>query len=86
MPLNIRLRSRACALRVACCCGSPPLSWLWMCGFVPPSCPIRIIGRVLAAYGEGVVAASLAWGVIVDRFGPDRWGLLGARSAWPASQ
>jgi small multidrug resistance family-3 protein len=35
-------------------------------------------GRVLAAYGGIFVAGSLAWGMIVDKFQPDRWDYLGA--------
>ncbi len=35
-------------------------------------------GRILAAYGGIFVAGSLAWGVVVDGFRPDRWDLLGA--------
>src|SRR3982751_6466073 len=35
-------------------------------------------GRILAAYGGVFVAGSLAWGVLVDRFRPDRWDLVGA--------
>ena len=35
-------------------------------------------GRILAAYGGVFVAGSLAWGVLVDRFRPDRWDLAGA--------
>jgi small multidrug resistance family-3 protein len=35
-------------------------------------------GRVLAAYGGVFVAGSLAWGVIVDKFRPDRWDIIGA--------
>ena len=35
-------------------------------------------GRILAAYGGVFVAGSLAWGVVVDRFRPDRWDLIGA--------
>lgn len=35
-------------------------------------------GRILAAYGGIFVAGSLAWGVAVDGFKPDRWDLLGA--------
>jgi small multidrug resistance family-3 protein len=34
--------------------------------------------RILAAYGGIFVAGSLAWGVIVDKFQPDRWDYLGA--------
>lgn len=35
-------------------------------------------GRVLAAYGGIFVAGSLAWGMIMDGFRPDRWDLAGA--------
>lgn len=35
-------------------------------------------GRILAAYGGIFVAGSLAWGVVMDGFRPDRWDLLGA--------
>jgi len=35
-------------------------------------------GRILAAYGGIFVAGSLAWGMIVDKFHPDRWDYLGA--------
>jgi small multidrug resistance family-3 protein len=35
-------------------------------------------GRVLAAYGGIFVAGSLAWGVAMDGFRPDRWDLVGA--------
>ncbi len=35
-------------------------------------------GRILAAYGGIFVAGSLAWGVAVDGFKPDRWDLIGA--------
>lgn len=35
-------------------------------------------GRILAAYGGVFVAGSLAWGVIVDKFRPDRYDLIGA--------
>lgn len=35
-------------------------------------------GRVLAAYGGVFVAGSLAWGIVVDDFAPDRWDYLGA--------
>ena len=35
-------------------------------------------GRVLAAYGGIFVAGSLAWGVVMDDFRPDRFDLLGA--------
>src|SRR6202012_5474090 len=35
-------------------------------------------GRVLAAYGGVFVAGSLAWGMALDGFRPDRWDLIGA--------
>jgi small multidrug resistance family-3 protein len=35
-------------------------------------------GRILATYGGVFVAGSLVWGVVVDRFHPDRWDLTGA--------
>jgi small multidrug resistance family-3 protein len=35
---------------------------------------------VLAAYAGIFVAGPLAWGVIVDKFHPDRWDYLGAAS------
>ena len=35
-------------------------------------------GRILAAYGGVFVAGSLAWGVVVDGFRPDRFDIAGA--------
>lgn len=35
-------------------------------------------GRILAAYGGVFVAGSLAWGMLLDGFRPDRWDLAGA--------
>ena len=35
-------------------------------------------GRVLAAYGGVFVAGSLAWGMALDGFRPDRWDIIGA--------
>jgi small multidrug resistance family-3 protein len=35
-------------------------------------------GRILAAYGGIFVAGSLAWGVVVDGFHPDRYDYAGA--------
>jgi small multidrug resistance family-3 protein len=40
-------------------------------------------GRILAAYGGVFVAGSLALGVLVDGFRPDRYDLVGAACAWP---
>ena len=47
-------------------------------GFVATFQPYPHFGRVLAAYGGVFVAGSLAWGVLVDSFRPDRFDLLGA--------
>lgn len=35
-------------------------------------------GRILAAYGGIFVAGSLAWGVAIDGYRPDRFDLVGA--------
>lgn len=47
-------------------------------GFVATLQPDPNFGRILAAYGGIFVAGSLAWGVVVDRFQPDRWDIAGA--------
>jgi small multidrug resistance family-3 protein len=47
-------------------------------GFVATFQPDPNFGRILAAYGGVFVAGSLAWGVVVDGFRPDRFDLLGA--------
>ncbi|MFC0627134.1 YnfA family protein [Kribbella deserti] len=47
-------------------------------GFVATLQPDPNFGRILAAYGGIFVAGSLAWGVLVDGFRPDRWDLAGA--------
>lgn len=47
-------------------------------GFVATLQPDAHFGRILAAYGGIFVAASLAWGVVVDKFRPDRYDLIGA--------
>ena len=47
-------------------------------GFVATLQPDPHFGRILAAYGGVFVAGSLAWGMVVDGFSPDRWDLLGA--------
>ena len=47
-------------------------------GFVATFQPDPHFGRILAAYGGIFVAGSLAWGIVVDGFRPDRWDLLGA--------
>lgn len=40
--------------------------------------PDANFGRILAAYGGVFVAGSLAWGVVVDRYHPDRYDVIGA--------
>jgi small multidrug resistance family-3 protein len=47
-------------------------------GFVATFQPDPHFGRILAAYGGVFVAGSLAWGIIVDKFRPDRWDIIGA--------
>lgn len=61
--------------------------WLWIglgvlalgtYGFVATLQPDAEFGRVLAAYGGVFVAGSLAWGVVVDGYRPDRADVVGA--------
>ena len=40
--------------------------------------PEAHFGRVLAAYGGVFIAGSLAWGMLMDGFRPDRWDVIGA--------
>ena len=47
-------------------------------GFVATLQPDANFGRILAAYGGIFVAGSLTWGVVVDKFKPDRYDLAGA--------
>jgi len=47
-------------------------------GFVATLQPDAHFGRILAAYGGVFVAGSLAWGMLVDGFRPDRYDLAGA--------
>ncbi|MBI2887201.1 MAG: YnfA family protein [Chloroflexi bacterium] len=47
-------------------------------GVVPTFQSELSFGRVYAAYGGVFVALALAWGVVIDRWAPDRWDLLGA--------
>lgn len=47
-------------------------------GFVATFQPDPHFGRILAAYGGIFVAASLGWGIVFDKFRPDRWDLIGA--------
>ncbi|WP_203780214.1 YnfA family protein [Paractinoplanes rishiriensis] len=47
-------------------------------GFVATLQPDPNFGRILAAYGGVFVAGSLAWGMLVDGFRPDRYDVFGA--------
>ncbi|WP_067686656.1 YnfA family protein [Nocardia jejuensis] len=47
-------------------------------GFVATLQPDADFGRILAAYGGVFVAGSLAWGMAMDGFRPDRWDVIGA--------
>jgi len=47
-------------------------------GFVATLQEDSNFGRILAAYGGIFVAGSLAWGIIMDGFKPDRYDYLGA--------
>ncbi|MFV2021780.1 YnfA family protein [Micromonospora sp. LOL_023] len=51
---------------------------LGLYGFAASLQPDPNFGRILAAYGGIFVAGSLAWGVVVDKFRPDRWDITGA--------
>jgi small multidrug resistance family-3 protein len=61
--------------------------WIWigagviglgLYGFVATLQPDAHFGRILAAYGGVFVAGSLAWGMGLDGFRPDRWDVIGA--------
>ncbi|WP_218712074.1 YnfA family protein [Arthrobacter sp. BF1] len=47
-------------------------------GFIAAMQADANFGRVLAAYGGVFIAGSLVWGMIVDKFTPDRWDIIGA--------
>ncbi|MFB4312771.1 YnfA family protein [Actinomadura sp. 21ATH] len=47
-------------------------------GFVATLQPDANFGRILAAYGGVFVAGSLAWGMALDGFRPDRYDVIGA--------
>jgi len=51
---------------------------LGLYGLVATLQPDAHFGRILAAYGGVFVAGSLAWGVVVDGFRPDRYDVAGA--------
>ncbi|MEU7479497.1 YnfA family protein [Lentzea sp. NPDC042327] len=61
--------------------------WLWIgggvialgvYGFVATLQPDANFGRILAAYGGVFVAGSLAWGMVLDGYRPDRYDVTGA--------
>lgn len=47
-------------------------------GFIAAMQSDANFGRVLAAYGGVFIAGSLVWGMIFDKFTPDRWDIIGA--------
>src|ERR671919_965240 len=51
---------------------------LGLYGFAATLQPSPHFGRILAAYGGVFVAGSLAWGIMVDGFRPDRYDIIGA--------
>ena len=61
--------------------------WIWIgagilalgaYGFVATLQEDANFGRILAAYGGVFVAGSLAWGMAMDGFKPDRYDVIGA--------
>ncbi|MEU0314526.1 YnfA family protein [Nocardioides sp. NPDC006273] len=61
--------------------------WLWvgagfialgLYGVVATLQPDAHFGRILAAYGGVFVVGSIAWGMAMDGFRPDRWDIAGA--------
>ena len=51
---------------------------LGLYGFVETLQPDAHFGRILAAYGGVFIAGSLAWGMALDGFRPDRYDVAGA--------
>lgn len=51
---------------------------LGLYGFVATLQPNADFGRILAAYGGVFVAGSLAWGMVMDGYRPDRLDIVGA--------
>lgn len=51
---------------------------LGLYGFVITLQPDAHFGRILAAYGGLFIAGSLAWGMVMDGFRPDRFDIVGA--------
>jgi small multidrug resistance family-3 protein len=56
----------------------PGIIALGLYGFVATLQPDPHFGRILAAYGGVFVAGSLAWGMLLDGFRPDRFDIIGA--------
>lgn len=61
--------------------------WLWvgagfialgLYGVVATLQPDAHFGRILAAYGGIFVVGSIAWGMAMDGYRPDRWDIAGA--------
>ncbi|WP_328528223.1 YnfA family protein [Nocardioides sp. NBC_00368] len=61
--------------------------WLWvgagfialgLYGVVATLHPDAHFGRILAAYGGVFVVGSIAWGMAMDGYRPDRWDVAGA--------
>jgi len=57
---------------------APASSRLASTASLRPCNPTPTSGRILAAYGGIFVAGSLAWGMALDGFRPDRWDITGA--------
>jgi small multidrug resistance family-3 protein len=51
---------------------------LGLYGLIATLQPDPNFGRILAAYGGIFVVGSLTWGILVDRFRPDRYDIAGA--------
>lgn len=51
---------------------------LGLYGFAASFQPDAQFGRILAAYGGIFVAGSLAWGMALDGYRPDRFDVIGA--------
>jgi small multidrug resistance family-3 protein len=51
---------------------------LGLYGFAAAFQPDAQFGRILAAYGGVFVAGSLAWGMVLDGYRPDRFDVIGA--------
>ena len=47
-------------------------------GVIPTFQAEPAFGRVYAAYGGMFIVLALLWGVVIDRWRPDRWDIIGA--------